>query len=181
MQRQNPDHPEMSSVTGERGEGGTQRAKEPGIKGPEHSMIIPTIANVHARASLANCHADLNTLHSVLPSFIRSLSGNCVPVSFDSIPPSVLPSVRWMDHGADVGRLCCFQEVLLNAFCPVALPSPFPPPFFLSFFLSTHLSIEMYCTLCSHHKVQHCVPWWYEINPFGEDALSKTTFQLIIE
>lgn len=45
----------------------------------------------------------IHFIHSFLHSFIHSFLGNCASVIWLP-PPSPLPSVRWMDHGADVGR-----------------------------------------------------------------------------
>lgn len=68
-----------------------------------------------------------------------------MPVSFDS-PPLFSPLGALNGSWRRCGTLCCFQEALLNAVCPVALSPLFPL-----------LSIEMYCIFCSHHKVQHYV------------------------
>lgn len=108
-----------------------------------HSHVI-----VKWHASVGLCAPFLLTGTQSWISFIHSSA--IVPVSFDSPHPRLSPPGALNGSWRRCGTLCCFQEALLNTVCPVAL-SPF------SSILFPHLSIEMYCTLRSHHKVQYYV------------------------
>lgn len=125
---------------------------EPGNKNKksEHFIIIPSVTDAHLHVFVPLfMQLSLRIEYvSFIRSFIHSFLGDCASVIW--LPPLHHPLFSPLGalNGSwrRCGTLCCFQEALLNAVCPVALSPLFPL-----------LSIEMYCIFCSHHKVQHYV------------------------
>lgn len=136
MKPLHPDHPEIISARcrhRQRGDGtGIMNETESETESREfHNHPLLTRFCTSLCPFLCKCHPGLNTFHSFVPSFIHSSA--IVPVSFDS--PLLLSSPLGELNGSwrRCGTLCCFQEALLNAVCPVAL-SPFHP---------SYLSVDM--------------------------------------
>ena len=129
----------------------TRNKKE---KGPEHFITITSFTDTHLRAFVPLSSQLSPRIEYV--SFIRSFIHSFIPRRLCQchLTPTPLSAPLGALNGSwrRCGTLCCFQEALLNAVCPVALSLFFP---ILS--LPSHPSIEMYCIFCSHHKVQHYV------------------------
>lgn len=127
-------------TNGEEGDG-TQRAQRgTGImnetrnkKGPEHFIIITSFTDTHLRAFVPLSSQLSPRIEYV--SFIRSFIHSFIPRQLCQchLTPTPLSAPLGALNGSwrRCGTLCCFQEALLNAFCPVALSlsPPHLPPF----------------------------------------------------